>query len=103
MVKERVKEERTYQDARGYLVCEEVWVEKEVERPLPMPTAPSIRPAPKPAPKPIVGKNGKKEPRGMVTEDAEEASGKEKKGKAKVVEKKVVTGAGSILGFFGKK
>ena len=32
MVKERVKEEKTYMDARGYLVCEEVWVEREVEK-----------------------------------------------------------------------
>ena len=31
-VKERVKEEKTYMDARGYLVCEEVWVEREVEK-----------------------------------------------------------------------
>ena len=30
--KERVKEEKTFMDERGYLVCQEVWVEREVKR-----------------------------------------------------------------------
>ena len=57
-----------------------------------------------PASPPAKGKS--KEPRGLVTEDAEVAEKEKKKGggKAKAApEKKVVTGAGSILGFFGKK
>ena len=109
IVKERVKEERTYQDARGYLVCEEVWVEREVER-----EAPAVAPrsstavlAPKPAPRPLVQPR-KGQPRGLDSEDAEvlasKAEKKEKgKGKAAAAPQKVMTGASSILGFFGKK
>ena len=86
----------------------QVWVEREVERVMP---AASSKPRVeiKPAPKPVVmkGVGGKKAPRGMVTEDAEELDAKEGKskgkGKAAAAPKKVVTGAGSILGFFGKK
>ena len=43
LVKERVKEEVTYMDERGYMVTEEKWVEKEVMKEAP-PTPPS-RPA----------------------------------------------------------
>ncbi|EOD40902.1 hypothetical protein EMIHUDRAFT_222305 [Emiliania huxleyi CCMP1516] len=34
-VKERVREEVTYMDERGYMVCEEKWVEREVEKQAP--------------------------------------------------------------------
>ena len=114
IVKERVKEERTYTDARGYLVCEEVWVEREVERE--MPAAPPkssasqglVRERAPPKPQPALGKGGAKGPRGMDSIDAEElAAQNEKKkggkGKAAAPPVKVKTGAGSILGFFGKK
>ena len=43
LIKERVKEEVTYMDERGYMVTEEKWVEKEVMKEAP-PTPPS-RPA----------------------------------------------------------
>ena len=115
IVKERVKEERTFMDERGYLVCEEVWVEREVEReyvpPKPKASGAGGSSAPatlKPAmiaPKPKAV--GPKQPRGLVTEDAEEPVKKAKGGgggaKSKAAPAKVVTGAGSIMGFFGKK
>jgi len=116
MVKERVKEEKTYQDARGYLVCEEVWVEREVERELPDWPSAGGSSKPKPTLKAQMpsAKPKAKGPRGMETvdaaelqeqKDAKDAKKAAKEGKAppKASTAKVVTGAGSILGFFGKK
>jgi hypothetical protein len=104
IVKERVKEERTHMDERGYLVCEEVWVEKEVEKEVPA-EAPKPRFIAPQMPKPVMKGKGKV-PGGLCTEDAETVEAKPTKGKAKAATsapKKVATGAGSILGFFGKK
>lgn len=115
IVKERVKEERTYQDARGYLVCEEVWVEREVEREVKeAPAKPKAsfsqlaQPKAKERPK-LTGlkANKGKEAKGMEEVDAEEEEEKKKnkgkgKGKAAPAPAKVVTGAGSIMGFFKK-
>ena len=97
----------TYKDERGYMVSEEVWVEREVERPLPMGSMrpagavtgagaagssagapakpataklqPSVKPAPKPAPARGAGKG--KEARGMDSVDAEELAEGKPKGK----------------------
>ena len=113
IVKERVKEERTFQDARGYLVCEEVWVEREVEREVKeAPAKPKAsfsqlaQPKAKERPK-LTGlkANKGKEAKGMEEVDAEEEEEKKKnkgkgKGKAAPAPAKVVTGAGSIMGFF---
>ena len=99
---------RCLEPLAGYLVCEEVWVEREVERELPAAAPPKPRPAAFAAPKPALvpkppAKGKSKEPRGLVTEDAEEPT-KKPKGKTKAApDKKVVMGAGSICSFFGKK
>ncbi|KAL1521019.1 hypothetical protein AB1Y20_022575 [Prymnesium parvum] len=111
MVKERVREERTYMDERGYMVCEEVWVEKEVEREVPPSPPRFIRPASasvRPASKPSKSSSSK----GIATftmDDAEDeepqkkargkAGGKEAKPK---VDKKAA-GMQSMMSFFGKK
>ena len=102
-------------DARGYLVCEEVWVEREVEKELPALAPHASKPMLKPmmaAPKPSKVKG----PRGMDSIDAEELQAQKdakeakkaaKEGKGPAVAKaaggKVQTGKSSILGFFGKK
>ena len=113
IVKERVKEEKTYMDERGYLVCEEVWVEKEVEREVSSYSTSSasatskLKPSVSSAPKARSGVGKAKEPRGMDSVDAAELD--EAKPKAKGAAKaqgasvKVATGKSSIMGFFGKK
>ena len=105
MVKERVKEEKTYMDARGYLVCEEVWVEREVEKTVTEAQAAAAASKPKVqirAEQPKARPKGK-EPRGMVTEDAEIGANKEKKSAKAKAAPPPIKGAQSIMGFFGKK
>ena len=81
-------------------------MEREVEREIKVQPKAQLKQQPS-APKPqALGPGGKKVPRGMETADAEEEEAKKaKKGKGKAAgpPAKVMTGAGSILGFFGKK
>ena len=102
IVKEKVKEERTFQDERGYLVVEEVWVEKEVEKELP--PEPTFAPAP-PVPKPAPKKKARKAENDDDSDDGDDDGKKKKKAKGGGGKAKAAPAApnGSIKSFFGKK
>ena len=102
IVKEKVKEERTFQDERGYLVVEEVWVEKEVEKELP--PEPTFAPAP-PVPKPAPKKKARKAENDDDSDDGDDDGKKKKKPKGGGGKAKAAPAApnGSIKSFFGKK
>ena len=111
LVKERVKEEVTYMDERGYMVTEERWVEKEVmkEAPPTPPSRPAVR-APV-APKHSVAA-ALAEAAAADDDDDDAPAGKKGKAKAKAKggaakpaakpkAKKDTAAQGSIKSFFG--
>ena len=112
LVKERVEEEVTYMDERGYMVTEERWVEKEVmkEAPPTPPSRPAVR-APV-APKHSVAA-ALAEAAAADDDDDDAPAGKKGKAKAKAKggaakpaakpkAKKDTAAQGSIKSFFGR-
>eukprot|EP00316_Scyphosphaera_apsteinii_P023247 CAMPEP_0119311670 /NCGR_PEP_ID=MMETSP1333-20130426/23324_1 /TAXON_ID=418940 /ORGANISM="Scyphosphaera apsteinii, Strain RCC1455" /LENGTH=572 /DNA_ID=CAMNT_0007316105 /DNA_START=33 /DNA_END=1751 /DNA_ORIENTATION=+ len=89
IVKERVREERTYMDERGYMITEAVWVEREVEKEVP-PAAPV-------SPSPAISSSLSKQPAAI----ADKLAASKVHGKADKADKAATQG--SIKSFFTKK